>query len=98
MPFFKIHKSQSVSILAACDESIMGKSFHFNGIEIKISEHFYGKNRCSVVELEKLMLNAGIINLMGENCVKAAVGIGITNPSNVIYISGGVPHVQIVRE
>lgn len=98
MPFFKIHESRSASVLAACDESIMGKTFDFGGIAVKISEYFYGNDRCSIGELKKLMLNAGIINLMGKDCVEAAANIGLADASNFIYISEDVPHAQIVRE
>lgn len=83
-------------LLAACDHGLLGQVYREGEIVLDIKESFYGGETGDVEALTELFHQATIINLVGENCVAAAVESGLACEEEVLVIDG-VPHLQIVR-
>ena len=59
-------------ILAACDESIVGKKFSENKLELHLKEDFYKGELIDEKKFTKLLEEAENINLVGENTIRIA--------------------------
>lgn len=94
----KIHKSVRDYIVAACDKELLGKTIidKDKGLELKVSQFFYGGEKCTEKELVKQMRQATIINLIGEKTISTAIKYEFINKDSVIFI-GKIPHAQIIR-
>ncbi|MDD1674950.1 MAG: DUF424 domain-containing protein [Methanomicrobiales archaeon] len=94
--FLKIHRSPRGDVVAACDRELIGKRLTQDGVEIVISESFYGSTPASEEEVRRAMQDAGNVNLMGERVVRIAIEMELISEKGCI-IFGGVPHAQIFR-
>ena len=92
----KIHSDGSNSVLAVCDSKLIGKTLSGEKIEFTVSESFYGGDEVSMERLMELFEEHDNINLVGEQCVGAAISKGLIRESSIIRIEG-VPHAQIFR-
>ncbi|PIU62250.1 DUF424 domain-containing protein [archaeon CG07_land_8_20_14_0_80_38_8] len=97
MIFSKTHKSGNELLLSACDSSLIGsKLTNGEGGVIEVSENFYGNTETTPEQLLILIRSATIVNLLGQETIKAAAENKICTPENIITIQG-VPHAQIFR-
>lgn len=90
----RVHKRENETLLAACDEHLLGKTLEGEGFDVTIKEDFY---MSEVVEKEaflKLLEESTSANLMGKNTVGAVLEANAIDETHVRDI-GGVPHVQI---
>ncbi|MBO5669367.1 MAG: DUF424 family protein [Candidatus Methanomethylophilaceae archaeon] len=93
----KMHKgSDGRSVLAACDEEVLGGSYSEGKLRLKVHESFYREEVVSELVLIRMMEEADIMNLVGEATISLAIGEGYVDESNVITI-GGVVHAQVVK-
>ena len=65
-------------------------------MKLSLQTNFYGNAAMDLLEALLLMDGADILNLVGENIVKAAIDRGLVHPHAVISIAG-VPHVQVMK-
>jgi uncharacterized protein len=93
--YLKVYKIDNEVLVAMCDEKYIGKEFTEGNAQLKISEKFYGRTPASCAEVAAALQEATIANLVGEESVACAIGAGVIESGNVIYISG-VPHAQMV--
>lgn len=93
--FMKIHVHESDSILAACDEDLIGKTFRGDGMKLDVNQAFYGGSKVDRAVLAENMASVSIMNLVGDETVSVAIEEGYASADSIIEI-GGVKHVQVV--
>jgi hypothetical protein len=93
--FVKIHRDERETILAACDEELVGRTFRSEGARLDVSEIFYKGESVGREVLVERMKSATIMNLVGEEVVAIAIEQGYATESSVIEIDG-IRHLQVV--
>jgi len=92
----KVYKHGSEVLVAACDESIIGKTFRSKDLKITVSEGFYKGESVGEDVLVNRLEMATIANLVGEKTLEIAIRRGFVDPECVLRI-GGIPHAQMAR-
>ncbi len=92
----KIHVIKEEIVVAICDKNLLGKSLSFRGVKVKISERFFKGELIGEEHVDKLLSNATIANLFGNEIVKLAAKLGYIDMKNVIKIEG-IYHAQFVK-
>ncbi|OKY78609.1 MAG: hypothetical protein BTN85_1106 [Candidatus Methanohalarchaeum thermophilum] len=93
--YMRIHEKKEETIVAVCDEKLLGKTIGEKDIEITIKREFYGKEGFSQEEIKEAMKKATIGNLVGKNSVELGIKHGFIDKDHVIEING-TPHAQMV--
>lgn len=91
MAYVKKHET----VLAVCDEELIGKKFHEGKLCLKVSKRFYKGEKVNDDELKKILKDATNVNMVGSKSVKVAVDLGLVNKKEVIYVEG-VAHAQFI--
>jgi hypothetical protein len=84
------------TILAACEENLIGKNFKDEKYDIQISEEFYKGEKTNHKKLAQLMKEATSINLFGKEPIKTAIKEGLINEKEIIKICG-IEHAIIIK-
>jgi hypothetical protein len=84
------------TVVAVCDEEILGKTLDGGRVPFTVSEGFYKGVLGEVEEALDAMKQATICNLVGKRIVEAAIECRMVHERAVIYF-GDVPHAQIVK-
>jgi len=94
--WIKLHHSKtSETILAVCDEELLGKRLKLNEqFSIEVSQSFYGGVLVARDDLDKYLKQATIVNMLGEKAISYAVRKGFIVEKAVIKV-GGIPHIQL---
>ncbi len=92
----KIHKKDERTIVAVCDDNLLGKKFEENGKQLDLSVDFYKGDQMSSVETGDLLRNADGVNLVGEESVKLGLEEGIIEEEQIVLIAG-IPHLTKPR-
>ena len=93
--FVKIHRNERDTILAACDEDLVGKTFREDNKRLDVSEIFYRGESVEREMLVERMKNVTIMNLVGDEVVAIAIEEGYATEDSVIQVDG-IKHVQVV--
>jgi hypothetical protein len=93
--YLKVYKIDNEVLVAVCDEKYLGKEFSEGNAQLKVSEKFYGQTPASCTEVAAALQEATIANLVGEESVACAIGAGVIESGNVIFIAD-VPHAQMI--
>lgn len=91
----KIHKLNKQSIVAICDEELVGKIFEEGNLILDVKKSFYDGDKRSDVEIGDLMRNADQINVVGKRSVNLALEEELISEEDIKYVNG-IPHVQII--
>jgi hypothetical protein len=83
-------------MVACCDKELLGRVFREGKLKLSLQTNFYGNAAMDLLEALVLLDGADILNLVGENIVRAAIERGLVHPHAVISIDG-VPHAQVMR-
>ncbi|MEM3507657.1 MAG: DUF424 family protein [Candidatus Bathyarchaeia archaeon] len=94
--YLKVFKTKNCTLIAICDENLIGKTFKEGKLKIQVTRDFYGETLVSMNKALEMMNEADIANLVGKNIIKAAIDKGYVSEDAVIYIAG-TPHVQVVK-
>jgi uncharacterized protein len=94
--YLKSYNTDKGTMIACCDEGLMGKTFRQGRLKISVENSFYGTSLLPLAEALFLLDGADILNLVGGDIIEAAIEKGIVHPDAVISI-GGIPHVQVMR-
>jgi len=94
--YVKIRKWRQHTLLAVCDQDILGKTFKKDGVVFEIKEEFYNGYKTNIEEALDLIKQSTIVNLCGRNIVKKAIERGYVHPEAVYEICG-VLHAQIMK-
>jgi hypothetical protein len=90
----KVYHRGPETLVAACDEGLLGKTFRERGLRLEVSSFYAGDVVTEDVLLAHLRL-ATIGNFVGPETVEAAKRGGFVADEGVLWI-GGVPHAQFV--
>ena len=94
--YARSYKMEKGTMVACCDKELLGRIFREGKLKLSLQTNFYGNAAVDLLEALMLLDGADILNLVGENIVKAAIDRGLVHPHAVISIAG-VPHVQVMR-
>jgi len=91
-----IHKGPNGSVLAVCDEELLGRTFSEGKLRLAVSEAFYGGDMVEEEILLEHLNRARSINLVGERAIGIAIREGLVDGSCVLPIDG-VMHAMVQR-
>jgi hypothetical protein len=94
--YLKTYTTEKGSMVACCDEGLIGKTFREGRLRLSLETGFYGNSLTPLAEAIVVLETADILNLVGPEIVAAAVERGLVHPQAVIRI-GGVPHAQVMK-
>ncbi|MBS3801975.1 MAG: DUF424 family protein [Candidatus Thermoplasmatota archaeon] len=92
----QIYKQGNDLLIGACDEHLLGKTFSEGKFHLSVEKKFYDGERVETKVLKRFLKDATIANLVGEETIKCAVGMGLVSEDCILRIDG-VPHAQMVR-
>lgn len=89
-----VHKTaDGKKIVAICDSNLLGKKFEENGLQLDLTVDFYKGSELSEEETRKVIKNAYIINVIGEESILFLAKERIIDKDNIIKIKK-IPHAQ----
>jgi hypothetical protein len=94
--YLKIHRSPRGEVVAACDRELLGRTLTHEGVEITISETFYGSTPATEEEVRSAMRDAANVNLIGKRVVRLAIEMELVTEHGCMIL-GGIPHAQIFQ-
>ncbi len=96
MIWIKVYTTQGETLLAACDDDLLGKTFEEGELRLAVSESFYGGEKVSREIFMEQLKEATIVNLIGRDVIAIASELGLMDENSIIEIAG-IPHAQIAR-
>jgi hypothetical protein len=81
-------------VVACCDSDILDKHIVDGKIDFHVSKQFFGGELVDADKMIKVLARATTANIVGVECVNAALSAGLINESNIKKVKG-VPHAQI---
>ncbi len=91
--YAKIHKDKESTVVAVCDEDLIGKTLTEGDAELVVSEHFFKGKLLEKEAVIRLLQAAENVNLIGEEAVACGCDAGLIDKETIVRI-GGVPHAQ----
>lgn len=92
----KVHRRQGDVLVAVCDSDLIGRELDSGTSTFTVTESFYGDETVNPERAKELLIEATIVNVLGEQAVRCAVEAGVVDEANVVTF-GEVPHAQMVR-
>jgi len=93
----KVFRVGEQVLVAACDTELLGKTIRSEkGLELCVSEKFYGDEALTAKQACEAMKAATSLNLIGDAIVKLALSSGYGHPDSVVKI-GGVSHLILIH-
>lgn len=90
----KIHKKDGRTVVAVCDDNLLGQRIEDGDLQLDLSSDFYkGTSYSDKVLVMDIMRNADVINVVGKVSVALALEEGLIDKTHIITIKG-VPHAQ----
>jgi len=75
------------TMLNICDAELLGKKIIQDGVNIHISESYYGEKFVEKDEAKSLLKNSSIINMVGKETVSLSLELGIGSENGIKTIS-----------
>ena len=94
--YAKLSKSGKHTLLAACDEELLGEILRDGKIVFKVGEEFHKGSKMPVEDAVELMKESTVVNMVGSNIVNKAIEHGMVHPEAILIICG-IPHAQILK-
>jgi len=94
--YFKVHESREGPILAAADESALGKRHEGGGRVLDLQKYasFYKGEMADEAQILPEFEGCQSANLAGENAVAMAIKKGLAKKEEIVHI-GSCPHLQL---
>ncbi|WP_449463613.1 DUF424 family protein [Tardisphaera miroshnichenkoae] len=89
------HESENGLVIGLCDADILGKTISCHEASLFVDPQFYGGQFVNEDQLEELFSSAYVINLLGNDVVKACEAKNLIKKGSARPICG-VLHVQIL--
>jgi len=90
----KIHKKDDRTVVAVCDDDLLGRKIEENELQLDLSSDFYkGTQYSDKVLVRDIMRNADILNVVGKISVALALEEGLIDKKHIITVKD-VPHAQ----
>ncbi len=94
----KIHETSSGNLVAACDCSLLGKTFSEKRDKIElvlyVKETFYSQSEVYFSDIIEELKKATMANLVGEKLIAGLLNNHIISLKDVKRIAG-IPHIQL---
>ncbi|OYT46788.1 hypothetical protein B6U90_00230 [Thermoplasmatales archaeon ex4484_6] len=90
----KIHGKGRTSVMAVCDENLLGRILKKDEIQFRVSEDFFGGEVTPGETILRTVAFVTSINAVGEDSVSLFIGASLADEDSVIFIEG-IPHIQI---
>ena len=84
----RVSDYQKNTMLNICDSELLGKKIIQDGLNIHISESYYGEKLVEKEEAKSLLKNSSIINMVGKETVSLSIELGIGSKNGIKTISG----------
>jgi hypothetical protein len=84
------------SLVAVCDDGLLGETFENGAVSLTVSEEFYGGETVDEDTVVAALAGASVANLVGTEAVELAVAEGFVDEANVLDV-GETRHAQFVR-
>jgi len=84
------------TVVAICDEEVLGKTLRFKNFKVQISKKFYCGKLADENIAVKALGKATIGNLFGNKIIDIAEKNGFITKENIIFIDE-IPHAQFVK-
>jgi hypothetical protein len=94
--YIKVRETHEHTVVALCDEELLGKTLVKGSVKFKVSEEFYGGDLVDLEQCIPQLERATIANMVGKATVQAAIDAGFVHEKAVVYIDGH-PHAQWVK-
>lgn len=96
--YLKIHQTQRGSIIAVCDEDLIGKVLRNKDVCMDLDKYrsFYIGDRADEREVKKALDSFSSANIVGKESVGIAIAIGLVDKECVMYIKK-TPYIQIYK-
>lgn len=96
--YLRVHRNEKGTIVAACDEELVGKVLEDKDRYMDIDKHrgFFVGEKAGKAELEKALAEFSSANLVGKGPVEVAIALGLAEKRDVMYINR-TPYIQIYR-
>lgn len=92
--YIKVHESGGRSVVALCDEDLIGKTLEDEKMRLEIAERFYKGDKLPEKEILEILNDAANINIVGKESIAFAIKNKIITEEHVIEIQG-IPHAQV---
>ncbi len=79
------------TVIAVCDEDLLGKTIIGKDIQITVSEHFYKGEQKTADELKAILQIETDFNLIGTETIQVGLALGIITKEHILMIDT-VPH------
>lgn len=90
----KIHKKEGRTVVAVCDEDLLGRKIEDGDLQLDLSSDFYrGTSYSDKVLVRDIMRNADVLNVVGKTAVALALEEGLIDKAHIITVKD-VPHAQ----
>ncbi|MBD3318588.1 DUF424 family protein [Candidatus Woesearchaeota archaeon] len=83
-----VHKRDQSTIVAVCDENLMGQCYEEGDKILDLSSSFYAGERMTEQEAGDFVRNAHAVNLVGEKSVALGIVEGVIDETKVLHIQG----------
>jgi len=83
----KVSNYQKNTMLNICDVELLGKKIIQDGLNMHISESYYGEKLVEKEEAKSLLKNSAIINMVGKKVVSLSIELGIGSENGIKTIS-----------
>ncbi len=90
----KIHKKDGRTVVAVCDDNLLGQKIEDGELQLDLSSDFYkGTSYSDKILVRDIMRNADVLNVVGKTAVALALEEGLIDKMHIITIKG-IPHAQ----
>lgn len=96
MIWIKVYNTKEETLLAACDDGLLGETYYEGELQLSVSKSFYGGKKVSTEIFIQELKNATIANLVGKEVIKIALKLDMIDETGIIRIAN-VPHAQIAK-
>lgn len=94
--YIKLHSSETGrTLVAACDENLLGKTIVGEKTQITVSDYFYKGEKKSREEAIPIFKNASDLNIIGAETTTLAIELGLLTKENILMIAT-TPHAVII--
>ena len=93
----KVHKKNEKTLVAVCDNDLIGKKFEEGELQLDLTSDFYAGQDLDVKETGDLIRNANMVNFVGKEAIKLGINEGIIEEDHIKKIAG-IPHAQAIIE
>ena len=83
----RVSNYQKNTMLNICDAELIGKKIIHDGLNMHISERYYGEKIVEKEEAKSLLKNSSIINMVGKETVSLSIELGIGAENGIKTIS-----------